>query len=360
MLIQVILQVILRRSAYYTSFFYIFLVSFCLASCVLSPISQVEPLEIPPLKYGKPTDRNGLSDKFKGKKRCVYMLHGIGDQRNKDLSALGGRLKRVINDRNYKFECPEQPLDAIPVRAKKIIDYIEANERRSPHDYFFIIGYSLGGLVATDVATQLSVKKNPLAEKLAGVLTINSPMGGITEDALIERVAGGMMKHLQEGRADLIENSKYLQGLKQRVKSAKFPILSIASKLTLSEVGWSFLGFANNNNIGGDQTANVREIFPNSDCLVYLPSQVAVKDWRPSHRNIAVKAYQGYLHGDLSTALSMEQLQLLRKLVEEKPSTSILNKPDMLTMLANFVDNPEAAVAQCGIADEPEVIMENQ
>ena len=82
-----LIQVILRRSVSYTSYFYIFLVFFCLSSCGLSDPPRHEPLKIPKYNSCEPTVRESSSI-FKNQRGYVYLVHGIGDNDISVLTAL--------------------------------------------------------------------------------------------------------------------------------------------------------------------------------------------------------------------------------------------------------------------------------
>ena len=345
-----LIQVMLRRATYYNFSFYVFFVFFCLSSCLRDdPINHV-PLEEIVIPRVAPTTKNKLAAKFKGKKRCFYLLHGLGDQINSYLENFGKLLKTKIQDCNCEYKYVTQNLDAIHIRVQNVIDYIKEQEAQKSHDYFFIIGYSLGGVVATDVAAALKDKENGLFQKLAGVVTINSPMGGIPNDAMIRKVAAGMLKNLKDGLADIYTNSPYFQRLKERVRPMKFPILSIASKIILSPVGQSGRMLIQQNVNNNNEFNSLLKVLPESDGMVPLDSQIDVKNWRsPDAGTIAVKAYAGYIHGHLDEDRDKKTLTFLKMFATSKDS--ILDNRDMRTMLANFINDPEATVAECGIKD---------
>ncbi|MBX9890006.1 MAG: hypothetical protein K2X94_01915 [Amoebophilaceae bacterium] len=107
--------------------------------------------------------------------------------------------------------------------ARKFIKYMEAKQK---HDEIFLVGHSFGGLFAADLGTEL--------KNVKGVVTINSPMGGVSfpsKDNISEKFIAGSLKDLgpDKNALDQDEDSPYLQEIRSAVQQSDLPILSIGS-----------------------------------------------------------------------------------------------------------------------------------
>ena len=266
------------------------------------------------------------------KKNAVYILHGLNDvYYNSELVELAHHIKSSIRNCTVK-RVPMVSGSSIDDRRKSIRAFMRRIEREKNLDKIFFIGHSFGGLLGLDVGTKL--KKQ--GRNVAGVVTINSPVGGInlkSNDWLSRYFVNGVVKDLAVDRKALRVNSTYLQGIRSAVESSDLPILSIGSRCKLNKKADNRLSWT-------PFLRNVRTNLINRDMVVELPSQLAVKKWGSNPKNIGVKQYEDRAHMYMEHVILPVYGQLTN-------APSILADPDVHNTIKEFITDPIAAIEDC-------------
>jgi thioesterase domain-containing protein len=129
-------------------------------SALAAMLERPEASPLPPLvllKSGMP--RSGFAD---SEKPPVLITHGIGGS-TLDLVKLARKIETpqaIYGMQTRGLDGIEEPFDRIEDIAQ---GYIDALEQIQPHGPYFLIGYSLGGLVTLEMAQRLRAKGEKIA-----------------------------------------------------------------------------------------------------------------------------------------------------------------------------------------------------
>ena len=265
-------------------------------------------------------------------RKAVYILHGINDSPdNPGLLALKATIKAALPQVDaYCVSMPNGKL--IKERLAEARQFIHQIESKEKHDALFLVGYSLGGLLAADLATEWEKEKN-----IKGIVTINAPMGGIQLDVkdhisliLVEIITSDLRtdKHV------LQPDSSYLNHVRLRVQQSTIPLLSIGSTCQITNQADTRL------RSGMLPMDSLKKNITDTDIILKLSSQLAVQHWECTKKHVAVKPYENYAHKpDIS-------FPFVGKVTD---APSILENQEMKKLVARFVGDPDGVVKELNV-----------